>query len=336
MSTSSKRAFITGVYGQDGSYLAEYLLAHGYEVLGLMTESDTKSPNAKLLEGRDGFTSISADLRDTERISGYLNEFSPHEIYNIAAVSDLKTAKEQPEYTYEVNYTAFKNLVEKAITQDATVKIFQALSSRILVPDENGSITEASPLAEPLNAYDRAKRDSYSLIQSHRKNGFFIASGILCNHESPRRGNRFVTGKIAQTVACISKGEEKILSIGNIFAKRDWSFAGDVVRAIHAIMHVAEPQDYVIGSGVLHTVKDLIDVAFGTTGMQITWEGEGMLVRGYDDSGELRVAVNPDFYQQDDNPVVANIELIQRETGWYPETSFETLISMMVNAELQK
>ncbi len=337
MSIKPKRAFITGVYGQDGSYLAEHLLDVGYEVLGLVHESDATSPQASLLSGRDGFTVHVGDLCILESYRDALASFMPDEIYNIAAVSDLKTAKEKPEHTLRVNFVAFTDLVAYATTINSEVRIFQALSSRILTPDTYGVITESSPLAEPKNAYDEAKRNAYeNVVLPYREKGFFIASGFLCNHESPRRGERFVTGKIAGVVARMSNGSDEVLDVGNIEAKRDWSFAGDIVRAMYATLQTKEPHDYVIGSGELHTVKEFIEFAFQAAGKKISWNGDGLDTKGFDELGVLRVLINPQFYQPDDNPVVSSTQFLEHTTPWKRELSFNELVSMMVRAEIEK
>lgn len=337
MSIKSRRAFITGVYGQDGSYLAEYLLEQGYEVLGLIQKKDLESPHASLFHGRSGFSVCIGDLTLLESYEGILSKFAPDEIYNIAAVSDLKTAKENPELTFRVNFTAFFDLIAYATQMNPLVRIFQALSSRILIPDIQGIITENSILAEPKNAYDEAKRKAYEeVVLPYRKKGFFVTSGFLCNHESPRRGDRFVTGKIAGVVARISNGSDDVLEIGNIEAKRDWSFAGDIVRAMHATLQTVEPHDYVIGSGELHTVKEFIELAFQAIEKKIIWEGEGVNTKGFDEMNVVRVAINPEFYQSDDNPVVSRTEFLEKITMWKRHVSFNELVSMMVHAELKK
>lgn len=339
MNRKTKRACITGAFGQDGSYLSEHLLRQGYEVLGLVHGDDVHTQGAifQLLTTHPHFTLCVGNLSDLNSFASKLDAFAPDEMYNIAAISDLKTAREHPERTMEVNFHAVRNLVEHSTRTNSEVRIFQALSSRILAPDMEGVIREDSVLMEPQNAYDKAKRASYEeVVLPYRNKGFFIASGFLCNHESPRRGERFVTGKIALSVARMYKGLDEKIEIGNIEAKRDWSFAGDVVRAMHATLQTQEPHDYVIGSGELHTVKEYIDQAFLVVGKQITWNGYGVDARGYDESGVLRVEVNPAFYQADDNFVVSDTSFLENTTPWKREVSFSQLVEMMVRAELTR
>lgn len=339
MNTKCKRACITGAFGQDGSYLSEHLLREGYEVLGLVHGDDVDAQSAifQLLTTHPHFTLCVGNLSDLNSFASKLDGFAPDEIYNLAAVSDLKTAREKPELTMEVNFHAVRNLVEHCTRINPEVRIFQALSSRILTPDTEGVIREESVLMEPQNAYDKAKRASYEeVVLPYRNKGFFIASGFLCNHESPRRGERFVTGKIAQSVARIAMGQEEVLYVGNVGAKRDWSYAGDFAVGMHAILSLEFADDFVIGSGELHTVQDFIETAFTVIDTQLTWEGSGVNTKAYDAKGNLRVVVDERFYQPDDNPVVSDTTKMREVTGWSPKVSFEELVTWMVEAELEK
>jgi GDPmannose 4,6-dehydratase len=324
------------MYGQDGSYLAEYLLGLDYEVLGLVTEHEISHPNARLFEGASGITLRIGDLMRPSSYTEALAAFAPDEVYNLAALSDLKAAAEDPVRTMQINAWALRDIAECVYAVRPDARIFQALSSRLLKPYPDGSIDEQSPWSDVQHPYDVAKLASYTdVVLPYRTQGHFIASGYLCNHESPRRGTRFVTGKIAEQVALISKGEAKTLYVGNVEAKRDWSFAGDFVRAMHAILAQEIPDDYVIGSSSLRTVKDFITEAFGAVDITLRWEGEALDTRAYDGEGILRVAVNPDLYVPDDNPVVSNTEKLKRETKWSPQYSFEMLVRTMVEASLE-
>lgn len=339
MNKKCKRACITGAFGQDGSYLSEHLLREGYEVLGLVHADDVSASGVipQLLTAHPHFTLCVGSLSDLNSFASTFDVFAPDEIYNLAAISDLKTAREKPELTMEVNFHAVRNLAEHSTRINSEVRIFQALSSRILTPDTEGVIREDSVLMEPQNAYDKAKRASYEeVVLLYRDKGFFIASGFLCNHESPRRGERFVTGKIAHSVARIAAGKEEVLYVGNVGAKRDWSYAGDFAVAMHAILCLEAPDDFVIGSGELHTVQDFIDAAFRVIDIKLTWEGSGVDTKAYDTKGNLHIAVDERFYQPDDNPVVSDTTKIREVTGWSPKVSFEELVTRMVVAELEK
>ncbi len=337
MNTRGKRAFITGLYGQDGSYLAEHLLSQGYEVLGLITDSDTKHSNAELFRGVEGVSTHIGTLEDSHTYHDALTEYAPDEVYNLAALSDLTSAGDNPERTMRINAWAPRDIAEIVFSVRPDARIFQALSSRMLQAHEDGSIDESSQLTSSVHPYDVSKRASYEeVVLPYREKGFFIASGFLCNHESPRRGNRFVTGKIAEHVVLIANGEMEMLSIGNVDAKRDWSYAGDFVRAMHAILALDEPDDFVIGSGAVQTVRDFITLAFKAVGIELHWEGNGVETKAYDEDRVLRVMVNPAYYKPDDNPVISNTAKLERMTKWQRTVTFEELVRMMVEREEEK
>lgn len=336
MSTRSKRAFVTGAYGQDGSYLTEHLLKEGYEVVGLIQDSDENAPMAKLLSARGGFRAVVGDLTKPDSYVAILRKFKPEEVYNLAAVSDLHTAERNPELTMAVNFTAVLELSGLVFSIDPKCRFFQALSSRILVP-KDGRIDEASALTEGTNLYDKAKLASYKeVVLKKRKEGFFIASGFLCNHESPRRGERFVTGRIAKEAVAVAKGKQNKIQVGNVEAKRDWSFAGDFAKAMQLILEAGEPDDFVIGSGETHSVREFIDLAFINLGKQLNWSGEGPKAKACDESGKVVVETSPEFYSPDDNPVCGDSKKLRLTTGWKPTVSFEELVRLMVRAELAK
>lgn len=337
MSTPPKRAFITGLYGQDGSYLAEYLLSEGYDVLGLITESDAQQSNAELFRGVHGISTHIGTLEDSRTYRDALTEYAPDEVYNLAALSDLASAGDNPERTMRINAWALRDIAEIVFAVRPDARIFQALSSRMLQAHEDGSIDEESLRTHSVHPYDVSKRVSYEeVVLPYRRKGFYIASGFLCNHESPRRGNRFVTGKIAEHVALIAKGEMETLSIGNVDAKRDWSYAGDFVRAMHAILALDEPDDFVIGSGAVQSVRDFIMEAFKAAGIELRWEGGGVETKAYDAKGVLRVMVDHAYYKDDDNPVISNTAKLEQRTKWQRTVTFEALVHMMVKAEEEK
>lgn len=332
---NSKRAFITGICGQDGSYLAEYLLREGYEVMGLHREEDAHALAQIKFENEEKLYLCRGDITDVSSYEKSLKEFAPDELYNLAAVSDLHTAQAHPDHTLDVNVFAFKKLISALYENHPETHVFHALSSRILVPDNSGVISESSVLSKSSHPYDVSKMQSLTdIIIPYRKNNFFISGGYLCNHESPRRGTKFVSGKIAKTVANIHLGREEMLQVGNLDAKRDWSFAGDVVVAMQKILQLESPGDFVIGSGKLHSVKDFVTEAFLVVGKTIAWEGEGISMRGYDESGALRVMVMPELYREDDNPVVADVSYLKMKTGWDQKVSFTDLVNMMVRSNL--
>jgi GDPmannose 4,6-dehydratase len=337
MTIKSKRAFITGLYGQDGSYLAEYLLDLGYEVLGLIQESESNHPNSLLFKGNGTVSVHVGDLADMHSYEEVLRKFVPDEIYNLAALSDLTSAGENLARTMRINAWALRDIAEVVYKVRPHARIFQALTSRMLVPHADGSIDEKSACTNGVHPYDVSKRASYEeVVLPYREKGFFIASGFLCNHESPRRGNRFVTGKIAEQVALISQGKVDVLAIGNVDAKRDWSYAGDVVRAMHAILSLSEPSDFVIGSSTTRTVRDFVTEAFKAVGQGLLWKGEGIETKAYDTRGKVRVIVDPTFFREDDNPVVSNTTKLEETTKWKRTITFEEMVHIMVKVELEK
>lgn len=328
MNTKGKRAYITGVFGQDGSYLSEYLLSLGYEVLGLESGKPREAGYIHALTTHPQFRYVTGDLGKREDYELVLNEFNPDEIYNFAAVSDLTAAANDPERTMRINFHAVDELVSTACSHNPAVRIFHALSSRILVPGEDGVIHESSPLTDGTNPYDVAKRKSYEeVVLKRRREGRFISSGFLCNHESPRRGSRFVTGKIVETLARIAHGEVAVLEVGNLESKRDWSFAGDFVRGMQASLQGDHSDDYVFGSGELHTVREFIEHTAQEFDMSLTWKGVGTDEEGW--VGEqLIVRVNEAFYRPHDVSPVANITKL-RALGYAPQVSFEELVRLM-------
>jgi GDPmannose 4,6-dehydratase len=329
MSTKDKRAFITGIFGQDGSYLAEHLLSLGYEILGLESSLRNDASHIRALRDHSHVEVIQGDFGEKETYREALRHFVPSEVYNFAAVSDLGAAVKDPERTMRINYGAFDALARTSILSNPHVRIFQALSSRILVPDQNGIISETSPLSDSDNPYDVAKRKSFEeTVLPLRREGHFVASGFLCNHESPRRGTRFVTGKIVDALARIARGEETVLEVGNLESQRDWSFAGDFVRGMHAALQAETPDDYVFGSGELHTVREFIEEATKTLTIPLTWKGEGVSAVGM--SGDrIIVRSNEAFYRPHDVSPKAEITKLREKIGYTPHVSFTELVRLM-------
>ncbi len=329
MSTKAKRAFITGVFGQDGSYLAEHLLHEGYEVLGLESGMGEDKPYIRALREHPQFSIVVGDLIQQATYESSLFAFMPDEIYNFAAVSDLGAAVKDPERTRALNYEAFDTLARTVFARIPSVRIFQALSSRILVPDEQGCISETSSRTDSENPYDIAKRMSYEqTVLPLRTEGCFIASGFLCNHESPRRGTRFVTGKIADTLARIQQGSDEVLEVGNLESKRDWSFAGDFVRGMHAALMRDVSDDYVFGSGELHTVREFIALSCRALNLALDWSGEGKEEVGLINEREL-IRINEAFYRPHDVSPVSCSTRLTDATGYTPAYRFDDLVTLM-------
>lgn len=345
----NKTALITGLTGQDGSYLAKYLIQLGYRVVGLMRRISTEPPHrfrqqdltAALESGQ--LILAPGDVSDRSSIEKVLRKYRPSEIYNLAAQSHVAISFEQPEETIRVNFLGPLNIIEAVKFLELEIKVYQASTSEMFgdaakkfePQDENTPFMPCSP-------YGIAKLAAHHLMRLARttEQGLPIRTtcGILFNHESPFRGENFVTRKITRAVAQMHYGKQEVLELGNLSAERDWGFAGDYVKAMHLMMQQegkpSEWQDFVIATGTKHTVRDFVEAAFAVVGWQIKWEGEGKEEKGYVD-GKLRVAVNPTFFREKEvwtlrgNPAKAK-EIL----GWVPETSFEELVEMMVRHDL--
>ena len=306
-----KRALITGVTGQDGSYLAELLLEKGYNVAG-----------------------YTGDITDTELLTKTIIKEKPDEIYNLASVATVARPWEDPVYVLNVTGLAPIALLEMIRKESPQTKFFQASSAEMFGDPQTCPQNEDTKF-HPKNPYGLGKFLAHLAVGQYRaQHGLFAVSGILFNHESPRRGEGFVTRKITKTLARIKAGTEKELVIGNVDAVRDWGFAGDYVEAMWMMLQADTPDDYIIASGEAHTVRDFIDVAAKALNFKITWEGAGENEVGKDAKGNVVVRVSGDFFQ----PVekinrCGDISKIQKALGWKPKTSFEDLVRMMVKAE---
>lgn len=329
-----KRALVTGFTGQDGSYLAEYLLDEGYEVF-VMVRRSSHSPfvRAPHLEGK--VSVLHANLQDYSALAAALEKSKPDEIYNLAAQSHVGISFECPWETEEVNYHGVGRLVGLAMEQNPKVRIYQASTSEMFgttKPPQN----EDSPM-DPVSPYAKAKLRAHEdyVVGYREKHGLYICSGILFNHESPRRGENFVTRKITLSFAKIKNGDQEFVELGNLNACRDWGFAGDYVKAMHKMLQLDAPEDFVIGTGETHTVRSFAEAAAKAHGMELTWEGEGVDEVGKDRDGVVRVKVNPKFYRpQEVDALRADCSKAKKVLGWQPETSFEELVAMMTKSDL--
>jgi len=311
----SRTAVIMGVCGQDGSYLKELLTAKGYAVHGVGRE-----------EG---------DVTDRSFVRALVEKTKPDELYNLASIASVASPWDTPLETIASTGLAPLYLLEAITEFSPATRFFQASSAAMY-----GAVTE-SPQSEttpfyPQNPYSIGKLTAHHLVEAYRRDQkLFAVSGILFNHESPRRSPEFVTRKITQTIARIKKGEEQELVIGNLDARRDWSHAKDVVRAAWMSLQALQADSYVIASGTTHSVRECIEVAANCIGMALRWEGEGEKEIGKDESGVVRVRVSPDFYRPVENHThQGDISKIQKALGWTPEISFEQLVREMVESDL--
>jgi len=317
VTSSARRALITGVTGQDGSYLAEFLLARGYEVYGMVRRSSTE--NFERLEPiRDRLHLVQADLLDPMSLITLLSDVRPHELYNLAAQSFVPTSWAQPVLTAEFDAIGVTRLLEAIRLVDRDIRFYQASSSEMFGKVREVPQTELTPF-HPRSPYGVAKVYAHYITVNYRESyGIFACSGILFNHESPRRGREFVTRKVSDGVARIRHGRARELRLGNLEARRDWGFAGDYVEAMWMMLQQPEPDDYVIATGQSHSVAELAETAFRHVGLD--W-------RDYVVEDEaLKRPAEVDL-------LVGNAAKAHARLGWRPRVSFEGLVAMMVDAD---
>ena len=336
-----KKALITGITGQDGSYLTELLLEKGYEVHGIIRRHSTPCTERidHILNNPEYKNRVIlhyGDLTDASSMSQILEKVWPDEVYNLAAQSHVGVSFEVPEYTAQATGVGSIRLLEAIRQTNVPCRYYQASTSELF-----GGLPGTAPQSEktpfyPKSPYGAAKLYSYWITVNYREAyGMFACNGILFNHESPRRGATFVTRKITIAVAKILAGKQDHLSLGNLDAKRDWGFAGDYVEGMWRILQQDKPQDYVLATNETHTVREFCDLAFGAAGVKLRWEGNGGDEKGYDaETNKLLVAVDPQFFRP------AEVELLwgdsskaEAELGWKRKVDFPSLVKMMVDAD---
>jgi len=337
-----KVALITGITGQDGSYLAEFLLEKGYEVFGVIRRSSVDyRERIAHLEGKPHFHLCYADLGDSMSIVGVVAEVRPTEIYNLAAQSHVQVSFDSPEYTADVDAVGVLRIIEavRKIGLTDSCKIYQASTSELYGKVEEVPQNENTPF-HPFSPYAVAKQYGFWIMKEYRDAyGMFCANGILFNHESERRGETFVTRKITLAAARIKQGKQDKLYLGNLSSLRDWGYAKDYVECMWLILQQDKASDYVIATGVQHSVREFAQLAFHYVGIELEWQGEGVDEKGIDkETGKVVVEVSPDFYRPTDvvnlwgDPTKARAQL-----GWNPgKTSFEDLVRIMVESDMKK
>ena len=337
-----KKALITGITGQDGSYLAEFLLEKGYEVHGMIRRSSVDyRERIAHLEGRNDFFLHFGDLGDSLSLVNLIGTIRPDEIYNLAAQSHVQVSFDVPEFTADVDATGVLRVLEavRVTGQTETCRIYQASTSELYGKVEEVPQSEKTPF-HPYSPYAVAKQYGYWIVKEYREAyGMFACSGILFNHESPRRGETFVTRKITLAAARIAAGLQDKLYLGNLSSLRDWGFAGDYVKCMYLMLQNDKPEDYVIATGVQHSVREFCMLAFHHAGIELEFKGEGIDEKGIEKAtGKVLVEVSPDFFRPTDvvnllgDPTKASEEL-----KWNPsETSFEELVKMMTEADMKK
>ena len=341
-SGDGKRALLTGVTGQDGSYLAELLLDKGYEVWGLIRRSSSHSTarieelSVKAHRRESRFHLLWGDLDDDSSLTRALEQCQPDEIYNLAAQSDVGVSFEVPVYTGDVTGLGVTRLLEATRAHAPGARFYQASSSEIFGKVVEVPQTETTPF-NPRSPYASAKAYAFYTTRNYRDGyGLYAVNGILFNHESPRRGENFVTRKISRGAAAIKLGHRQRLRLGNLEAKRDWGFAGDYVEAMWSMLQIDEPDDYVIATGETHSVREFCELAFERVGIEIAWQGSGLDEVGIDDRGRELVVLDPVFLRPTEvDRLIGNADKAKRELGWEPRTSFRELVEMMVDWDLQ-
>lgn len=338
-----KVALITGITGQDGSYLAELLLGKGYEVHGIIRRHSTVCTDRidHVLENKEfkkRFFWHYGDLTDSSNLSLLMMKIKPDEVYNLAAQSHVAVSFEVPEYTAEATGVGTIRLLEAIRQSGCNCRYYQASTSELY-----GGLPGTAPQSEktpfyPKSPYGAAKLYSYWITVNYRESyDMFTCNGILFNHESPRRGDNFVTRKITLAVAKICAGKQEKLSLGNMDAKRDWGFAGDYVEGMWRMLQQEKPGDYVLATNETHTVREFVEMSFKEVGITIEWKGSGVEEKGYDmETGRLLVDVDPQFYRP------AEVELLwgdsskaEKELGWKRKVNFPELVAMMVDEDMK-
>lgn len=338
-----KTALITGVTGQDGSYLAELLLEKGYDVHGTIRRSSVDfRERIAHLEGHANFHLHYADLGDSMSIMQVVSKVRPDEIYNLAAQSHVQVSFDCPEYTAQVDATGVLRVLEAVRLCGLTHKsrIYQASTSELYGKVESVPQNEDTPF-HPYSPYAVAKLYGFWIVKEYREAyGMYCCSGILFNHESERRGETFVTRKITLAAARIAQGKQEKLYLGNLSSLRDWGYARDYVECMWLILQQPQPDDYVIATGEQHSVREFCLLAFRRAGIELEFTGEGENEKGIDKkTGKVLVEVSPDFYRPTD---VVNLlgdpSKAKRQLGWDPgkKTSFEQLVNLMVDADMAK
>ena len=339
-----KRALITGVTGQDGAYLAEFLLGKGYEVHGIKRRSS--SFNTERIdhlyqdphESGVRFRLHYGDLSDATNLIRILQEVRPDEIYNLGAQSHVQVSFETPEYTADIDGLGTLRLLEamRILGMEKSCRFYQASSSELFGTVAESPQTERTPFY-PRSPYAVAKLFAYWIVVNYREAyGMHASNGILFNHESPLRGETFVTRKITRALARIKLGLQDCLFLGNLDAKRDWGHAKDYVEMQWLMLQQEQPDDFVIATGVQYSVRDFVNAAAKELGMDIRWEGQGVEEKGYDVHGKCIVAVDPRYFRPTEvETLLGDPSKAKNKLGWTPKISFNELVAEMVREDLK-
>ena len=338
-----KRALITGITGQDGSYLTELLLGKGYEVHGMIRRSssfntgridhlynDPKILNQKLFLHY-------GDLTDSSNLNRLLEKIQPDEIYNLGAQSHVQVSFEVPEYTADVDAIGTLRFLDAIKDAGVDTKFYQASTSELYGKAREIPQNEKTPFY-PRSPYGVAKIYGYWIIVNYREAyNLFACNGILFNHESPRRGPTFVTRKITRAAVRIKHGIQGKLVLGNLEAKRDWGYAPEYVKGMWLVLQQDGPDDFVMATGKAHTVREFVDLAFKKLEMELKWEGEGVNEKGIDSKGNVRVEIDEHYFRPTEvDFLIGDAKKAEKELGWIAKTKFEDLVAIMVEADWEK
>ena len=335
-----KKALITGITGQDGSYLAELLISKNYEVHGIVRRSSvSNTERIDHLIAENAVTLHDGDLSDSSSIIRIVNEVRPDEIYNLAAQSHVQVSFDAAEYTGDVDALGVLRILEAVhmLGMDKSCRIYQASTSELFGKVEECPQSETTPF-HPYSPYAVAKQYGYWMIKQYREAyGMFACNGILFNHESERRGKEFVTRKITNAVAHIKLGLQDHVELGNLDAKRDWGHSKDYVRAMWLLLQQEEPDDYVIATNETRTVREFAKTAFAAAGIEVEFEGEGVNEIAKDKAtGKVVLKVNPDFFRPAEvELLIGNPAKAEAKLGWKREISFQELVERMVKNDLE-
>lgn len=345
-----KTALITGITGQDGSFLAEFLLEKGYEVHGILRRSSTFNTGriehlylqewVRDMKQKRAINLHYGDMTDSSSLIRIIQEVQPDEIYNLAAQSHVKVSFDVPEYTAEADAVGTLRLLEavRILGLEKKTRIYQASTSELFGKVQEVPQSETTPFY-PRSPYGVAKQYGFWITKNYREAyGMYAVNGILFNHESERRGETFVTRKITLAAAAIAKGQQEKLYLGNLSARRDWGYAKDYVECMWLILQQPEPDDFVIATGEMHTVREFCTLAFHYAGIELHWEGEGVDEKGIDSNGRVLVEVDPKYFRPAEvEQLLGNPTKARTKLGWNPrKTSFDELVRIMVKHDMNQ
>lgn len=339
-----KKALITGITGQDGSHLADFLLAKGYEVHGIIRRSSSFNTARidhiykDLYEKGARLILHHGDLSDSSNISRLIEKIKPDEIYNLGAQSHVRVSFDIPEYTADVVGLGTLRILDAIKESGIDTKFYQASSSEMFGKAEEIPQKETTPF-HPRSPYGVAKVFAFWITKNYRESyGIFAVNGILFNHEGPRRGSTFVTKKITEALVRIKLGKQEKLYLGNLDAKRDWGHAADYVEGMWLMLQAKEPDDFILATGETHSVREFVEQAAKILGMEILWKGKGKQEKGIDKkTGKVIVEIDPKYYRPAEvDLLIGDYSKARKKLGWEPRTKFKELVKLMVEHDLEQ